>query len=232
MPDGIKVGNYKGCNLLSNNIKTLIPPRWLDDNVIDAYMNLIERRSYRTGYPSVYRHDTHFFTTYGDLDPNHLPNATRKTNILGYDLLFFPLHVNESHWAFVYADTKTYTLYYMDSMFNPLSRTNALKMVQTYLFLETARLQGEKEARYFKIRLVPDVPQQTNGYDCGVFLCQYAESISRRMHPSFTQDDMPSLCRNMVWEIMKGRLLNYRLARPRESRKINIRDLLKRGSDQ
>ena len=138
MPDGIKVGNYKGCNLLSNNIKTLIPPRWLDDNVIDAYMNLIERRSYRTGYPSVYRHDTHFFTTYRDLDPNHLPNATRKTNILGYDLLFFPLHVNENHWAFVYADTKTYTLYYMDSMFNPLSGTNALKMVQTYLYLETA----------------------------------------------------------------------------------------------
>ena len=66
----------------------------------------------------------------------------------------------------------------MDSMFNPLYGTNALKMVQTYLFLETVRLQGEKEARYFKIRLVPDVPQQTNGYDCGVFLCQYAESIS------------------------------------------------------
>ena len=120
----------------------------------------------------------------------------------------------------------------MDSMFNPLYGTNALKMVQTYLFLETVRLQGEKEVCYFKIRLVPDVPQQTNGYDCDVFLCQYAESISRRMHPSFTQNDMPSLRRNMVWEIMKGRLLNYRLARPRESRKINIRDLLKRRSDQ
>ena len=93
-------------------------------------------------------------------------------------------------------------------------------------------MQGEKEARLFKIRLVPDVPQQTNQYDCGVFLCQYAESISRRMHPSFPQNDMPSLRRNMVWEIMKGRLLNYRLARPRESRKINIRDLLKRSSDQ
>ena len=123
-------------------------------------------------------------------------------------------------------------MYYMDSMFNPMSRTNALKMVQTYLFLETAGLQGEKKARYFKIRLVPDVPQQANQYDCSVFLCQYAESISRRMHPSFTQNDMPSLHRNMVWEIMKGCLLNYRLARPRESRKINIRDLLKRGSDQ
>ena len=107
-------------------------------------------------------------------------------------------------------------LYYMDSMFNPLSATNALKLVQTYLYLETVRLQGEKVARLFKLRFVPDAPQQTNGYDCGVFLCQYAESISR----------------NMVWEIMKGRLLNYRLARPRESRHINIRDLLKRRSDQ
>ena len=45
MPEGIKIGNNKGCNLLSQNIQTLIPPRWLDDNVIDAYMNLIERRS-------------------------------------------------------------------------------------------------------------------------------------------------------------------------------------------
>ena len=120
----------------------------------------------------------------------------------------------------------------MDSMFNPLSGTNAQKLVQTYLYLETARLQGEEDARLFKLRLVPDAPQQTNGYDCGVFLCQYAESISRRMHPSFTQNGMPSLCRNMVWEIMKGRLLNYQLARQRESRHINIRDLLKRRSDR
>ena len=126
------------------------------------------------------------------------------------------MHVNKNHWAFVYADTKAYTLYYMDSMFIPMSATNALKLVQGYLYLETVRLQGEEAARLFTLRFMPDAPQQTNGYDCGVFLCQYVESISR----------------NMVWEIMKGRLLNYRLARPRESRHINIRDLLKRRSDQ
>ena len=89
-------------------------------------------------------------------------------------------------------------------MFNPLNGTNALKLVQAYLHLETVRLQGEEAGRFFTLRFVPDAPQQTNGYDCGVFLCQYAESISRRMHPSFTQSNMPSLRRNMVWEIMKG----------------------------
>ena len=129
MAEGIRIGNYKGCNLLSQNIQTLLPPRWLDDNVIDAYMNFIERRSYRTGYPSVYRYDSHFFSTFGNLDPSHLPVATRKTNILGYDLLFFPMHIHDVHWAFIYADTRTHTLYYMDSMFNPLNGTNALKLV-------------------------------------------------------------------------------------------------------
>ena len=158
MLEGIRIGHYKGCNLLSQNIQTLISPQWLDNNVIDAYMNLIERRSYRTGYPSVYRYDSHFFSTYGDLQADHLPAATKKTNILGYDLLFFPMHINQNHWAFVYADTKTYTLYYMDSMFNLMSGTNALKLVQTYLYLETVRLQGEEAARLFKLRFVPDAP--------------------------------------------------------------------------
>ena len=165
--------------------------------------------------------------------------ASQGTEFLDFpladNLLFFPMHILEVYWAFVYADTRTRTLYYMDSMFNPVNVANALKVVQTYLFLETVRLRGEEDARIarpFTLRFVPDAPQQTNGYDCSVFVCQYAESISRRMHPSFTQNDMPSLRRNMVWEVMKGRLLNYRLARPRESRHISIRDLLKRRLDQ
>ena len=49
-------------------------------------------------------------------------------------------------------------LYYMDSMFNLMSGTNALKLVQTYLYLETVRLQGEEAARLFKLRFVPDAP--------------------------------------------------------------------------
>ena len=110
-------------------------------------MNLIERQSYRTGYPLVYRHDTHFFSTFGDLDPNHLPNATRKTNIFGYDLLLFPMHILEVHWALVYADTNTHMLYYMDSMFNPLNASNALKLVQSYLYLETVRLRLQTTRR-------------------------------------------------------------------------------------
>jgi sentrin-specific protease 1 len=52
-----------------------------------------------------------------------------------------------------------------------------------------------------------DIPQQHNGYDCGVFACMFAEAASRRSKFLFTQEDMPSLRRRMVYEILTKKLL-------------------------
>ena len=47
-----------------------------------------------------------------------------------------------------------------------------------------------------------NTPQQENGYDCGVFTCQFLESLSRGEEQfAFTQANMPYLRRKMVWEI-------------------------------
>jgi len=47
-----------------------------------------------------------------------------------------------------------------------------------------------------------DTPQQENGYDCGVFVCQFLESLSRgEEYFNFSQADMPYLRRRMIWEI-------------------------------
>ena len=35
-----------------------------------------------------------------------------------------------------------------------------------------------------------DIPTQTNEYDCGMFICSYAETIAFDIIPSFSQDDM------------------------------------------
>ena len=39
--------------------------------------------------------------------------------------------------------------------------------------------------------LMKDIPQQTNCSDCGMFVCKYAEYLSRKKPLSFTQTDMP-----------------------------------------
>jgi sentrin-specific protease 1 len=51
-------------------------------------------------------------------------------------------------------------------------------------------------------------PQQENGYDCGVFTCQFLQAISRGEEDDFgfSQVDMPYLRRRMIWEIGNAKL--------------------------
>ena len=45
-------------------------------------------------------------------------------------------------------------------------------------------------------------PQQENGFDCGVFTCQFLETLSRgEEYFKFSQKNMPYLRRRMIWEI-------------------------------
>jgi len=54
---------------------------------------------------------------------------------------------------------------------------------------------------------LPTTPQQENGYDCGVFTCQFMESLSRGEETfNFTQENMPYLRRRMIWEIGNTKL--------------------------
>jgi sentrin-specific protease 1 len=54
-----------------------------------------------------------------------------------------------------------------------------------------------------------DTPQQENGYDCGVFTCQFLESLSRGEEEFlFSQRDMTYLRRRMIWEIGHAKFLH------------------------
>ena len=52
------------------------------------------------------------------------------------------------------------------------------------------------------------VPQQTNGVDCGVFVCVFAEYCSRMADLKFDQSHMPHFRRRMVFEIVENKLLS------------------------
>merc|ERR1712188_159046 len=58
------------------------------------------------------------------------------------------------------------------------------------------------------------VPQQANGYDCGVFVCRFAEVLSRHVQShdegepyfDFSQKEIPMLRKRMVAEIASGHI--------------------------
>ena len=52
-----------------------------------------------------------------------------------------------------------------------------------------------------------DTPQQENGYDCGVFTCQFLASLARGEETfNFCQADMGYIRRRMIWEICHATL--------------------------
>jgi sentrin-specific protease 1 len=54
----------------------------------------------------------------------------------------------------------------------------------------------------------PKTPQQSNGFDCGVFTCQFIECLSRKDgHFDFAQTNMKYMRRKMIAEIKTMQLM-------------------------
>lgn len=57
------------------------------------------------------------------------------------------------------------------------------------------------------LKLFKNTPQQENGYDCGVFTCQFMESLSRGVDIfPFDQSDMAYIRDRMTWELGRSKL--------------------------
>lgn len=55
--------------------------------------------------------------------------------------------------------------------------------------------------------MVQDIPQQKNAIDCGVFVLQYAEYLSRRQEFDFDQDHVSYFRQRMLYETLTKQLL-------------------------
>jgi len=81
------------------------------------------------------------------------------------------------------------------------------KTIKEYLMTEhQERMKEPFDLGGWTDTFVSDCPQQTNGFDCGVFICQFMEKLSRKMNSpfDFTQKHIPTLRRLMVLRIGDG----------------------------
>merc|ERR1740121_1922974 len=97
---------------------------------------------------------------------------------------------------------------YCDSMFSK-PHPNFVPFLRQYLDDEhKAKKGGPLDGIQEWDLLEPDapIPKQKNGYDCGVFTCNFAESFSAAVFCGFgfTQDDMPALRQRLAARVMKA----------------------------
>ncbi|XP_033825727.1 sentrin-specific protease 1 [Periophthalmus magnuspinnatus] len=196
-----------GLSLTRKDLQTLSNLNWLNDEVINFYMNLLVERSKDPTLPSVNTFNTFFFPKLRSSGYSAVRRWTKRMDIFSKDLLLVPVHLGV-HWCLSVVDFRKKVVMYFDSMGG--NNDEACRILFEYLQQESKDKKGkEMDTSGWSLHSKKrnEIPQQMNGSDCGMFTCKYADYITKDKPITFTQKHMPYFRRRMVWEIVNHKLL-------------------------
>ncbi|XP_062210483.1 ubiquitin-like-specific protease ESD4 [Phragmites australis] len=184
---------------------------WLNDEVINLYLDLLKERELRE--PSKFL-KCHFFNTFfykklssGGYDYKAVRRWTTKRK-LGYSLIecdkiFVPIH-KEVHWCLAVINIRDKKFQYLDSLGS--MDMKVLRILARYLVDEVKDKNGQQiDALSWKQEGVKNLPLQENGWDCGMFMLKYIDFYSRDMDLIFGQKHMRYFRRRTAKEILNLR---------------------------
>lgn len=189
------------------DLQTLSNLNWLNDEVINFFMNLLVERSKQPNLPSAYTFNTFFFPKLRSSGYSAVRRWTKKVDIFSVDIILVPIHLGV-HWCLSVIDFRKKSITYFDSMGG--NNDEACRILVKYLKQESEDKRGQNlDTSEWTLRSKRrnEIPQQMNGSDCGMFTCKYAEYVTKDRPITFTQKHMPYFRRRMVWEILNRKLL-------------------------
>lgn len=182
------------------------PLAWLNDEVINFYMELLGERSRNNdSLPKVHGMNTFFLKRLMETGYSGVRRWTRKVDLFAHDIIPVPVHKG-IHWCMAIIHMRNKTIKYYDSMGAP--NNVVLSALSNYLQSESLdKKKVQLDMSEWTFENVPNIPQQENGSDCGVFSCMYAEFITRNRPITFTQQHMQYFRKRMIYEICTGEMI-------------------------
>ncbi|KAF7703898.1 Sentrin-specific protease [Cucumispora dikerogammari] len=193
--------HYKHMVVEKKDIRKLLPKQWLNDTLINFYMEMLKDYYASCNNRRVYVFTTFFFTKLCS-DFDNTVELYPEINLTEYELLIFPIHKN-AHWTVLIYGMKNNKLEYYDSLGGKLG-DNELKRIRNFLFM-----LGQKSGFCAPIKLNLSVPctQQTNSYDCGVFICYFVKYKLLGFTARITDTDSQRLRMKLLHEIASRKIL-------------------------
>ncbi|XP_015214798.1 sentrin-specific protease 2 isoform X2 [Lepisosteus oculatus] len=205
-PDKVLCSAFK-LRITQRDLSTLREHNWLNDEVINFYMNLVMARSDREGPLKVYAFSTFFFPKLYTGGHEAVRRWTKTVDLFQKDIVLVPLHLGV-HWSLAVIDFRVKTVKYYDSVGQ--SNEDICHILLHYL-KEEYKSKKNKDLSVSKWTVTSartsEIPLQHNNSDCGVFACKYADYIAKGRPITFTQRHMPYFRKRMMWEILNKTLL-------------------------
>ena len=228
-----------GAEVDTKSLRTLANGELLNDKIINFCMELHnEKDKFLFNWTRSSR--SYFFHSYflgaltdtcGNFSYEKVKGWTTNVNVLLADKLFFPVF-GDSHWMLVVVFVHEKRIKFYNSMktitFSSMGE-QSMAMILKWLSHESQRMR--MDCRNFHAEKgkcdeiccevfceddwkmeMPETPQQTNGYDCGVFVLLLVDLISDDYNEKYAQGDKMYLYREKIASsILFGMLPVYEL---------------------
>ena len=198
----------KGADTITvSSFNRLDEGKWINDEIINFYFKLLQMRDTILCNSGERKRQSYFFNTFlnTQLSDNvsyqytfvkrwskHVPGQ----DIFALDKIFFPINISGLHWALVVANMQLKQIVYFDSLYSDYNSTKYCNAIFEYIKNEHTHKKGTDLSNEWKIcQQEESMPQQQNGYDCGVFVCVYGDLIACDKPLHFTTINM---CRERI----------------------------------
>mmetsp|Transcript_3229 Transcript_3229/g.6327 ORF Transcript_3229/g.6327 Transcript_3229/m.6327 type:complete len:680 (-) Transcript_3229:379-2418(-) len=211
--DVLASSNFTNIDIQRSDINCLAGLNWLNDEVINFYMGMLQERELRLspGKPRVHFFNTFFYNALskdeGKYNYKKVRRWTTEKRLKGYCILdcqkvVVPIHQGY-HWVLGVINLDEQTLEFYDSMGG--SDRGALEDLARYIADEYQDKRSQDvDVSGWRYVNHDKIPLQQNCCDCGVFMVAFAEFVSRGAKLTFSQANMPLIRHRMVAQIMHG----------------------------
>jgi len=204
------------------SMQTLKPGMWLNDEVIHYFYIMLAKRDEELCTNDPERKRSHFFKSFfitkllnegnascdGKYEYRNVKRWSKKVpgkDIFNLDKILFPINMGNMHWicAAIFMKEKRIQIY--DSMGSNGNRY--LEALFNYVQDEHMDKKKAPLPDADSWQLIPtqgDTPRQTNGHDCGVFTCMFADFLSKDTALVFNQEHINQCRERIALSIMKG----------------------------
>ena len=200
----------KGTNfvLYESELERLKPPQFLSDEIINAYMQLVSEK-----YRDVFFFDTFFHQS---LEENGF-NSKRsyaKINPFTSRKWIMPINFQNCHWILLHLNLENiHKGQILMDLHDSATKMNYVYDIQTDEIRKYIKFMFEKyeQSKLSKFNLVlqnvsSTLPQQQNGFDCGVFVLGYSICLAAQKNIEFSQLNINMLRPNMKHEFRRKAL--------------------------
>ena len=205
---GIKINRRLLREVYENN--------WIDDNIIDFAMKMFQERDDYECEEETSKRSSHFYSCYfmnllleNGYNYSNVEQWSKKFNIFEKDKVFCPVNLNNKHWGLLVIYVQQKEIVYYDSM--GVKGKKYLDGALQYMYDE-----AKKSNIYFNhdewqlISYNKGLPQQENGYDCGIFVIMYVEYIVSGLPLTFTQKMVSLFRKKLCVHILKGFIVSVK----------------------